>query len=507
MIFANRYLRTHLPRLTDDCEYFMRHTHRIEKLTPLVILVFDPITIVELIGVHFSVETAILLERNSKRPSTSVNRTPVRNDFHGIDLFLDVFNMPFAKGLDRATLEKIPHDNFSRSIHRQDSLPIIQQDVLNKTILTFDRRVGLVTNGYNSLRLWFRNLHSRPTATSLSISVRVRDYRRRCSKEECSVAESEYVLVGNLLFVQRLLALWLCEACGRSHAGSDSADTHSVLLPTFWHLRFGIARIDVEPAIYAWPACCRPEVFTGSHKLVYTFVLLTYSNTQPLIIVNAVSCIRLCDQATSVGRVEDGEVWIGRPQRPDTCVVHGECVHASPGRNTPHFDCLITTSGQNGTAVLANEDIPNVVCVAHKLGNALPSLWIPDPDRTLWSTTREYRWRDIQRIYTALVSVQSCDSFVFAHVNTEFLACSCQIPQAHFAIEAAAGYPIRVRFRYGQDFDIIRVQTDRLWRKQIMSGRSPNFDGNVRGSGDESLVGLREGDIVDPVGVRLCLIA
>lgn len=57
--------------------------------------------------------------------------------------------------------------------------------------------------------------------------------------------------------------------------------------------------------------------------------------------------------------------------------MHGERVHASSRRHTPHFDRLVAARRHDGGAIRANQDVAHIIRVADELCDALAAPGIP----------------------------------------------------------------------------------------------------------------------------------
>lgn len=176
-------------------------------------------------------------------------------------------------------------------------------------------------------------------------------------------------------------------------------------------------RFNVVPPIDARARGSCPQVVTSGHDLVDPFVLLTYGYRDAFVHLRAIAHVALGDDSRTIGRVEEVQLWIVGKERPHTVVVHGEGVHASSGCHGPYFDRLIGRGGENGVAVVGDQDVPHIVRVSHKLGDALARPRVPYTHDAFWAAARDDRGARGKGIDGAL-----CDVFVVADCDLELLA-------------------------------------------------------------------------------------
>lgn len=78
-------------------------------------------------------------------------------------------------------------------------------------------------------------------------------------------------------------------------------------------------------------------------------------------------------------------------ERPDAVVVHRQGVHASSCSERPDLDRLVGRGRHDPISVSSNQDVSDVVCVAHKFRDRLSRFRIPDSDHALRATAGEDR--------------------------------------------------------------------------------------------------------------------
>lgn len=268
-----------------------------------------------------------------------------------------------------------------------------------------------------------------------------------------------------------------------------------------WKLDLG-GCFDVVPPVDTGAGGRCPDVLASSDDLVDALVLLADSYRETLVHLGTVAHVALGYYARAVRRVEDGEDWRVRGERPHAVVVHGEGVHAATGCHGPHFNGLVRGARQDGVAVLGKENVAHIVCVADKLGDALARAGVPHAHDALGPSARDDVGGDGQGVDGALGRV-----LVLAHGDFELLAGAIEVPQADLAVEAARGNPVLIAARRCDALDVVGVQADGLRRERVGGRGAPDLDGDVGRGRDKGGAVLGEDDIVDPVGVGLDLLA
>jgi len=138
----------------------------------------------------------------------------------------------------------------------------------------------------------------------------------------------------------------------------------------------------------------------------------------------------------------------------------------------------------------------------NEFGDALPGPRVPHADDALRTAARYDGPTGGKRIDRALGRV-----LIVAHGNLQLLAGAIEVPQTDLVIQPARCYPVLKRAGRRDALDIVGVEANGLRREDIFGSRPPDLDGDVGGCRDEGAVVLDEGDVVDPVGVGLHLLA
>lgn len=110
-----------------------------------------------------------------------------------------------------------------------------------------------------------------------------------------------------------------------------------------------------------------------------------------------------------------------------------------------------------------------------------------------------------ERIDAAFVPPETTGALLEANVDAQCLAFPMHVPKIDLAVQPSTGHPVGVLVRRGEHLDIVVVEANRLGR--ILSRRPPYLDADIRRGRDEGLVRLYEDNVVDPVGMRLDLVA
>lgn len=204
----------------------------------------------------------------------------------------------------------------------------------------------------------------------------------------------------------------------------------------------------------------------------------------PLIDIINIPHIRLCHQPTPIAGMEYRQFRVLRVQRPYTVIMHTKRMYTPPCRQAPHLNRRIRTGSKEVRPILAHQNRANIICVAHKLGNSLPTPRIPNPHDALRTTAGKDPSSGTKTVDRTLGITSS-----ISNVNLQCLALPRNVPEFDLAVETPANNPV-CGIRCRETFNIVAV--DAKGFRGLLLGRvgAPELYGEVGGAGYQRGVGL-----------------